>query len=68
MANVRLPVLITTTLVAGVALGGCFDGTVRSPTEASGNRHAGNPQRQQANRKPGGKRHPMAAVQRLGRR
>lgn len=37
----RLALLIPAAVLAAGALSGCFDGTVRSPAEASGNRHAG---------------------------
>jgi poly-gamma-glutamate capsule biosynthesis protein CapA/YwtB (metallophosphatase superfamily) len=40
MTEKRWPPAIPAALLAAVALSGCFDGTVRSPSEASGNRHA----------------------------
>jgi poly-gamma-glutamate capsule biosynthesis protein CapA/YwtB (metallophosphatase superfamily) len=40
MTETRWLPVIPVALLATVALSGCFDGTVRSPTEASGNRHA----------------------------
>ena len=40
MSKRRLTALVPAVVLAAGALSGCFDGTVRSPAEASGNRHA----------------------------
>jgi len=46
MSNRRLGALIPAAIMAAGALSGCLDGTVRSPPEASGNRHAGHHHKQ----------------------
>ena len=43
-------------LLAALLLSGCFDGTVRSPSEAGGNRQAG--QRHRGHHRQGGKHRP----------